>query len=102
MLNRYRLPFALIVYTTCFAILYPLYRFKFDDDGIGYLMVTKRLAAGDLFNAINGYWSPLHSWLLAPLYKAGLNEFTAFKLSNGLIGAGILITVNRLCGKTNL
>ena len=102
MFNKYRLPFALIIYAACFAVLYPLYQFRFDDDGIGYIMVTKRIASGDFFHGINGYWSPLHSWLIVPLYKAGLNEFTAFKLSNGLIGAGVLVYISRLCSKVNM
>ena len=93
---------ALGVYIICFALLYPFYQYIFDDDGVGYLMITKRLAAGDFYNGINGFWSPLHSWLVVPLYKAGLSEFLAFRISNGLIGAGILIVVYRLCKKTAL
>lgn len=98
-LHKYRLLIALFVYTICFVLLYPLYRYIFDVDGIGYLMVMKRLAGGDYLNAINGFWSPLHSWLALPLYKAGMNEFAAFKTISGIAGAGILIVVTRLMKK---
>jgi hypothetical protein len=65
-------------------------------------MVAKRLAAGDYGRAINGYWSPLHSWLVAPFLKWGVNEFTAFRVSNGFIGLGILVWTSRLLNKTDI
>lgn len=102
MFKNYRLLLVLAVYATCFALLYPHYQYIFDDDGIGYLSVTKHLANGDFYNGTNGFWSPLHSWLVVPLYKAGLNEFFAFRLSNGLIGLGILLVMNRLCRKLSI
>lgn len=102
MLQSYRLLAVSLVYLLCFGIGYPLYQFIFDDDGIGYMMVTKRLANGDFANGINGYWSPLHSWLMVPFYQWGINEFTAFKVSNGIFGLGVLIWVGRLLKKTDL
>jgi hypothetical protein len=99
-LYKNRLILVLLLYAACYVLLYPFYQYIFDDDGIGYLMVVKHLSKGDFYNGINGYWSPLHSWLILPFYKAGINEFTAFKVSNGLIGAGILITINSLLNKT--
>lgn len=40
-------------------------RFSMDPDGISYLDVADRYAHGDWSHAINAYWSPLYSWLLA-------------------------------------
>ncbi|MFT3824247.1 MAG: hypothetical protein QM731_10015 [Chitinophagaceae bacterium] len=93
---------AAICFTGVFLLLYPLYQYVFDLDGIGYLMITKRLANGDIPDAINGCWSPLQSWLLVPFYKMGVNEFTAFKFSNGVFSLGILWCVYRLMLKTSL
>ena len=102
MFQQYRLLIASIIYLACCLLLFPAYRFIFDDDGMGYMMVARRLAEGDYHNAINSYWSPLHSWLVLPLIKAGMAELTAFKLSNFIIGLLILIWVHRLSNKTAL
>src|SRR6185503_11817188 len=98
--NSFRLPLILLIYITGFILLYPFYQYIFDNDGIGYLSVTRRLASGDFANGINGYWSPMRSWLAIPLFKAGMNELTAYRVLNGLFGAGILIIVSRLLRKT--
>ena len=95
-LFRYRLPLAILLLSGCFILLYPWYQYVLDDDGIGYAMVTKRLAAGDYFNALNGYWSPLHSWLALPFYEAGASLPAAFKLSNLFISCCMLYVLDRL------
>lgn len=102
MLNQYRLPAALLLFLLCFGMLYPAYRFIFDTDGIGYMMVAKRLAAGDTWNAINGYWSPLHSWLMAPFIALGVDGFMAFKISNACFSLGVLVWLNKLLQKTTI
>lgn len=40
-------------------------------DGICYISIAQKYATGDVFNAINGYWSPLFSWLLVPFVVNG-------------------------------
>jgi hypothetical protein len=102
MQNTSRLIVVSVLYLLLFILCYPLYQYLFDADGIGYMMVAKRLAWGDYASAINGCWSPLHSWLIAPFYKWGIDVFTAFKVSNGIIGLGILVWISRLLNKTQL
>jgi hypothetical protein len=102
MAKKYYLPLVLFVYAVGFVLLYPAYRYIFDHDGIGYMTVTKKLVAGDWLHGINGFWPPLHSWLAIPFYKAGMDDLTAFKTLNGLIGAGIFISVNRLMIKAGI
>ncbi|WP_315817355.1 hypothetical protein [Paraflavitalea speifideaquila] len=58
MQNTNRLLVVSVLYLLVFALCYPLYQYIFDLDGIGYLMVAKRLAAGDYSGAVNGCWSP--------------------------------------------
>jgi hypothetical protein len=41
------------------------YRYSLNPDGIAYIEIAKKYAQGDITQAINGYWSPLVSWLLA-------------------------------------
>jgi hypothetical protein len=40
-------------------------RFYIEHDGVNYLDVAQAYARHDWRHAINGYWSPLYSWLLA-------------------------------------
>lgn len=102
MQNTSRLLVVSVLYLLTFICCYPLYQYIFDVDGIGYMMVSKRLAQGDYTRAINGCWSPLHSWLIAPFFKWGVDGITAFKVSNGIIGLGILVWTNRLLNKTQI
>jgi hypothetical protein len=102
LLHQYRFWAATALFLLLFAVLYPLYQFVFDPDAIGYMMITKRLAAGDYYNAINGMWSPLHSWMILPVKKMGINEITAFKWSNAAIAVVILVLVNNLLKKITL
>jgi hypothetical protein len=41
------------------------HRFQMGDDGVNYLEVAQNYLRGDWHNAVNAYWSPLYSWLLA-------------------------------------
>jgi hypothetical protein len=40
------------------------YRFYIEPDGVNYLDVAAAYLRGDWNHAVNGYWSPLYSWLL--------------------------------------
>lgn len=41
------------------------YRFAMNPDGIGYIDVANAYFRHDWATAINGYWSPVYSWILA-------------------------------------
>jgi hypothetical protein len=41
------------------------HRFQTDVDGINYIEVGENYLRGDWHHAVNAYWSPLYSWLLA-------------------------------------
>lgn len=40
-------------------------RYRMFSDGISYLDIAARYARGNWADAVNGYWSPLYSWILA-------------------------------------
>lgn len=42
-----------------------LYRHTMNPDGLSYLDIASAYLAGDLTSAINAYWGPLYSWILA-------------------------------------
>lgn len=96
------LAIALLLYCMLFALLFPWYRYVFDLDGIGYLDVTKYISQGEFTKSINGYWSPLHSWLLLPFFKQGFDVIIICKYINGAIGSLTLISFYFLLKKISL
>jgi hypothetical protein len=49
-------------------------------DGISYMSIARQYAEGHSDAAVNAYWSPLVSWLMAPLMAAGIDDVLAFDL----------------------
>lgn len=68
------------------ACLLPYYRYLLTGDGIAYITIAQHYLNGDLSAAVNGYWSPLFSWLLVPLMAVGVEGLLAFKIVNLLLG----------------
>jgi hypothetical protein len=57
-----------------------VYRSEMNNDGLFYLDVARTYASGDWFAAVNGFWSPLYSWIMTPLLAFNPNpqhEFAA-------------------------
>ena len=73
-------------YTSLFLILFNGYRFVIDPDATGYFSVAEQLAKGNFHNSINGIWSPLGSWFLAPFIKLNFDEILSVKYLNGMYG----------------
>lgn len=48
-------------------------RFNLNPDAIAYLQIARHIAEGKLDLAVNGYWGPLLSWIMAPLLAAGID-----------------------------
>lgn len=84
--------FAAIVYISLFFLLFPWYRYVLDIDAISYIHVAKRYASGEFYTAVNGYWSPLVSWILVPFIQLGFDAVISAKYINGLLGLLSLFT----------
>lgn len=54
-----------------------LFRHALNTDAVAYLQLAKHYADGDFSLAISGHWSPLISWTVALLLKAGLPPLIA-------------------------
>jgi hypothetical protein len=68
-------------------------------DGISYIFIAKYYAAGNWFDAINGYWSPLYSWLMTPFFLFKLNPYQSAyvpRIISFIAGLFIIICVRRL------
>jgi hypothetical protein len=70
--------------------LLPFNHYFLNPDGIAYLRIASYYAEGDFSAAVNAYWSPLLSWLLAPFFAMGLPWVISFHVLNIII-AGICL-----------
>ena len=59
----------LLIYLILGVQLLNHYQYSIGVDGISYVNISKLYLFGDFNNAINGYWSPLFSWMLVPFLK---------------------------------
>lgn len=90
------LPSAFLLYLVLAAVYISRYRFQINPDGISYLSIAGNYLAGDWATAINGYWSPLYSWLLAPFLFLGISGLLSTKLLSVLAGVFALHQIFRL------
>lgn len=78
------LGFLLAVYAL-FAVRVGMNRLDaINPDGLAYLIIARKYASGT--PVIRGYWSPLISWLIAPLISGGMDPHAGFLFAIGLSG----------------
>jgi hypothetical protein len=88
-------PFACILgsyFLLCGAVL-PWFLRRVAPDAASYLTIARKYRAWEFGDAINGYWSPLLSWLVAPLLCLGAPMDVTGKCLEIAIGAGALAAV---------
>ena len=76
----------------CGAML-PWFLHRAAPDAVSYLTIARKYWAWEFIDAVNGYWSPLLSWLLAPLLCLGAATEVTAKCLQVAIGAGALLAV---------
>lgn len=59
-------------------------------DGISYMGIAREYAHGWFGDAVNAYWSPMVSWMMAPFIAVGAGPQTAFAVVNTLAVAMVL------------
>ncbi|EKQ52943.1 MAG: hypothetical protein B655_1614 [Methanobacterium sp. Maddingley MBC34] len=107
-LNRYDKIFLLLIaaYLITWILLVRNYQFLGINDSISYMSIAKLYLNGDYANAINGYWSPLYSWLMVPYLKivgySPLNALWAARIVNLFTGILALIGIRSLSHKMGL
>jgi hypothetical protein len=79
-LDHLPLLIVVVVFIVAAQYLFPGFRWQNNPDGIGYINTAKKYLDGHFHAAINGYWSPLISWLMVPLMAAGKDGILAAKL----------------------
>lgn len=55
------------------TVLFGGFKDGINSDGVSYLTLSKKYAWGYFSEAVNAYWSPLYSWLLAPGWWPGVD-----------------------------
>ncbi len=96
MKKRSALSIALVLYVGLAVLLFPLFQYKLYPDTISYISIAKRYLHGNFHLAINGYFSPLYSWLLMPLLWIGIPSLPAIKILSVLIGFANMVLTYRL------
>ena len=90
---------VLILYSLLTVIYLHYYQYKIGGDELSYINIAHEYAVGKWGDAINGYWSPLYSWLMTPFLLLGSTPLYAVyvsKIVSIIIGFFTIISVNRL------
>ena len=98
-MNKSQFIFLFIImlaYSLLWWLLAPYLGYLLDSDGVAYLTIARRVADGDFQKSINGLWSPLNSWVLAPFIKMGFNAWEVAKVFNFFVGLCLIVLVNKL------
>jgi hypothetical protein len=86
-----------LIYLVARALLWPsLTRFEIGPDQISYINIASLWATGQTQEAVNGFWSPLTSWLMIPFIWMGATPWMAGKLSMVMVGLFALWSALRL------
>jgi hypothetical protein len=75
---------------------------QMNPDGISHISIARKYWAGDLGAAINAYWSPFYSWLLAPFLGAGIVPGLATKVLALVLGLVLLLGVWQIARQLGL
>jgi hypothetical protein len=103
--NQRYLILVLMLYLFFSVILFSHYQYIINPDGISYISIAQNYVNGHISYAINGYWSPLYSWLLIPfilLWKVNLGNIIATKILAIIIGLFTLIAIYLILIKLHL
>lgn len=96
---------VLLLYFILSVFLLSFYRYVITADGISYIGVAKNYLTLNWFDAINGYWGPLFSWLLIPFLlfnKTAVYALYSAKILSLIVGFFTIIGVERLSRKLGL
>lgn len=93
------LSIVLMIYSILAIFSIKYYHFNLGADGISYVSIAMKYINGDWANAVNGVWSPLYSWLMAPILLFGYNPFDApyvTRVVSLIVGFFTIIGINKL------
>ncbi|MFM7292255.1 MAG: glycosyltransferase family 39 protein, partial [Planctomycetia bacterium] len=89
-------------YLAACAVTLPWFLRRVGPDAVSYISVAMKYRDGHFADAVNGFWSPLFSWLLAPVVRLGPPPETIARCLQVLIGVGALAAIWWLCRRLEL
>ena len=99
----------LIIVLTLYSVLAVFslryYQYQIGGDELSYINIAREYASGNWGAGINGYWSPLISWLMVPFLSFGFTHLYAVHVSKVLcliIGFFTIISVKQFSNLFNL
>jgi hypothetical protein len=84
---------AVFIFVLLSVILYPFLQYSINPDGISYLTIARKYAAGNFAEAVNGYWGPMFSVLLSTILISGLPELLSARLLQVLLGVVLFFII---------
>jgi hypothetical protein len=101
---RYKRLFivVLMLYSISAIILFNYYQYILVSDGVSYITIAKEYTLQHYDYAVNGYWSPLFTWLLTPFLIFGTTPMYMMhsaKILSLIIGLITLIGLNSFFSK---
>ncbi len=90
---------VLVLYSILAVFSLKYFQYKIGGDEISYINIAHAYVTGQWGNAINGYWSPLFSWLMTPFLLFSSTPIYAVyvsKIISLIIGFFTIISVRRL------
>lgn len=70
-----------------------LFLHQVNPDATSYFTIAKKYASLDFRHAINGYWSPILSWLLVPAVWINIDLALAARVINTIVGILIMLVI---------
>lgn len=97
--NNKDIILILAIYFSLAILMLKYYQYNLFNDDISYINIARGYARGEWYESINGYWSPLISFLTTPFLLFNSEPFYALyisKLVSIIIGFFTIIGINRL------
>ncbi len=101
-ISKYYLLLTFIIYTILFFFFLPFFKYQINPDGISIINIAKKYLTGNLKLAVNGYWSPLISFLLIPFLVVFKEGVISFKILSYFIGLFSIYSFDRFLKKSGL
>ncbi len=96
-LPRKSILFGYVLFVVLGVLILPAYVHTLNNDAISYISIAMKYVGGHTAEAINPYWSPMYSWLIAGLILLGIPGLYAAKIVSLVAGFGSLVVFCDLC-----
>ncbi len=86
----------IITFIISSIIVFLKFKHYYTPDAISYITVTEHILEGNFYSSINGYWSPLISWIMVPFLFVLKDGILSFQIINIIISALIVYKILKI------